>query len=404
MRFPATHRVRLATVGCLVAVSAAVVTSEAGPSQDDDRDDRGRAWAYAVRTHTPGRLDEAVSTLASWSNGALAAVVARGRRLSPPDDPDAFLRRAIVLHTDVAVLSHADGSYRLPPSNRTVIEVADGQHRAVQIGTVHWALARQLVDLLSQPAADPFARRWYNATSAQLQSWSEYSELIPHLAAGMRLFDDDARLLLYRATMHEDYAGPRIQRAMGDPSALAAPLGGPLGLLARGRAPAPELTHPGAYELNAAEADLRKALRLDPSLAEAYLRLGHVLGERGRHAEAVGALTSALAVPGLTVDLQYDGWLLLGRERDALGDLSGARDALFRASALAPGAQSAHLALSQNARAAGDRQRAFDALQFLSRGLNTDDPWWTYTRAHAPTAEALLDDARRSLDSSGGRR
>ena len=154
--------------------------------------------------------------------------------------------------------------------------------------------------------------------------------------------------------------------------------------------PEPAPAHPPEYELNAAEGDLRKALSLDPSLAEAYLRLGHVLGEQGRHGDAAAALVGALAMPGLTVDLQYDGWLLLGRERDALDDVSGARDALARAAALVPGAQSPHLALSQIARASGDRKRAVEALQSLSTDPNTDDPWWTYTRAHAPTAEALL--------------
>ncbi len=398
MTRPAVDRVRLATIGCVVA--AVVATGAAGPGQSDNLE---HAWVDAVRTHAPGRFDDAVSTLASWSNGELAAVVARATRLSPPDDPDAFLRRAILLHTDVAVLSHGDdGHYRLSPSDRTVIEFADGQHRVVHMGTVHWALARQLVDSLSRPTADLFARRWYDATSAQLQSWNEYSELIPHLAAGMRLFENDARLLLYRAAMHEDYASPRIQRAIGNAPALAAPLGGPMGGLAR--PPAPALAPPRADELNAAESDLRKALRLDPSMAEAHLRLGHVLGERRRHAEAVAALVRALATPGLTLNLQYDGWLLLGRERNARDDVSGAREALERAAALVPGAQSAHLALSQIARASGDRQRAVEALQSLSTDLSTDDPWWTYTRAHAPTAGALLDDLRRSFDSPGGRR
>ena len=43
----------------------------------------------------------------------------------------------------------------------------------------------------------------------------------------MRLFEDDARLLLCRAAMHEDYAGARIQRAIwrrtGAPSVRVAP-------------------------------------------------------------------------------------------------------------------------------------------------------------------------------------
>ena len=396
--FAVRDRGRLAAAGCLVA--AAVAAGAAGPGQSDDCE---RVWTDAVRTHTPGRFDDAVSTLASWSNDNLSTVVAHASRLSPPDDPDTFLRRAIMLHTDVAVLSHAGNGYRLPPSDRAVTAVADGQRHAIRVGTVQWTLARQLVDRLSRPSADPFARRWYDATSAQLQSWSEYSELTPHLAAGLHLFDNDARLLLYRGAMHEDYAGPRIQSAMGGASALPRPLGGPGGPMMRAPARPPELTHPEEYELNAAEADLREALRLDPSLAEACLRLGHVLGERGRHEDAAAALVSALAMPGLTVDLRYDNWLLLGRERQALDDLPGARDALARAAALAPGAQSAHLALSQNARASGNRPQAFEALQSLSTDLTADDPWWTYTRAHAPTAEALLDDLRRSLDLRGGR-
>jgi tetratricopeptide (TPR) repeat protein len=402
---PALDRVRLAAIGCLVA--SAVAAGSAFPRQ---REDEARSWLVAVRTHTPGRNDPAVSTLASWSNADLNAVVSRAFRLPPddlarwlwPDDPDTFLRRAIVLHTDVAVLSHADDGYSLPPTDRAVIEIGDGQQRVVRLGTVQWALARQLAAALSQPKADSFVRRWYDATSAQLQSWNDYSELTPHLAAGIRLFDDDARLLLYRAAMHEDYAGPRIQGAIGGASTVPAPVGGLLGSM-RPPPPGPDVTHTKAYELNAAEADLRRALALDPSLVEASLRLGHVLGERGRHGDAAAALVRALAAPGLTVELQYDGWLLLGRERVAINDVPGARDALGRAAALVPGAQSAQLALSQMARASGDRPRALAALRSLSTDPPADDPWWTYTRAHAPTAEALLDDVRRSLDSRGGR-
>jgi len=392
-----TSRRWLAAVACLVV--GVVVVGASAPGQDDDRDERGRIWAYAVRTHTPGLLDQAATTLASWSRGELGTVAARVSRLAAPDDPNTFVRRAVMLHTDIAVLSHAEGGYRLPPSDREVVGIADGQHHAVRIGTVHWAVARQLVQSLSRPATDPFARRWYEATAAQLQSWSEYSELVPHLAAGLRLFEDDARLLLYRGAMHEDYAGPRVQSAVGGTPRLPAPLGGPMGPLKR--APAPEPAYRQTDELNAAEADLRTAVSLDPALAEAHLRLGHVLGEKGRHEDAAAVLVTALDTPGLTVDLQYDGWLLLGRERAALDDNAGAAEALARAAALVPGAQSAHLALSWIARASGDRRRAVEALQILSTDPTTDDPWWAYTRAHAPAPEALLDDLRRSLASPG---
>jgi tetratricopeptide (TPR) repeat protein len=388
----------IASILCVLAVAVA--------AGQDPNEERTRVWVDSVRTHEPGQLDRAASTLTSWSNDDLQSVVARAVRLSPanfahlvwPDDPDGFLRHAVMLHTDVALLSHEDRGYRLPPTDRTTTVVGDGERRVVRTGTVHWALARQLVDTLSEPAEDAFARQWYEATAAQLQSWSEYAELTPHLAAGLRLFDEHPRLLLYRAAMHEDYAGPRIQAAIGAASSLPAPLGGPMGPRRQSRA-GPDATHAKAYELNEAETDLRKALAVDGSLAEASVRLGHVLGEKGRHDAATAALVRALAMPGLSSELQYDAWLLLGRERAAVDDSPGAADALGHAIALAPGAQSAHVALSQVARISGDRQGAVEALRPLAAEGTSDDPWWTYSRDHAPTAAALIDALRHSLDS-----
>src|SRR5262249_12914475 len=153
-------------------------------------------------------------TIAGWSNREVTAAVQGVGRVLPPSDRDAFLKRAAMLHTDVAVLSRGESGYTLPPSDRVVVQIADGQHTNVQAGAIQWEIARLLLDGITDARRDPFVRIWYEATANLLQVWNEYSELEPHLASANRLVENDARLLLYSATMHEDYAGPRLQSAI----------------------------------------------------------------------------------------------------------------------------------------------------------------------------------------------
>jgi tetratricopeptide (TPR) repeat protein len=118
--------------------------------------------------------------------------------------------------------------------------------------------------------------------------------------------------------------------------------------------------------------------------------LGHVRGLLGRHEEAAADLRTAVADRSLKGRLEYDAWLLLGREEEAVGRPDAARDAFTRAMNLYPRAQSPRLGLSLLARAQGERAAARDALELLSAAdPSALDPWWSFNKRHEPGVDEL---------------
>jgi tetratricopeptide (TPR) repeat protein len=349
-------------------------------------------WLWAVNHHVPGQQDGAVALLAPWSDGELDDVLSdlepyvKGKKprkqlgWTSREDAEAALERAAVLHAEIAVCHRTSRGYSLPSDGRGSVVVVDGRRVGGESGTVHWMFGRQLLDLVRP---NDKVRLWYRATSAFLQSWGEYSELEPHLKRARELFPDDAVLLLYDGTLHESYAEPSIQNLF-DSSEDPDPMD-------RGS------VHRAARELREAEDRFERALRIDPTLDEARIRLALVEGARGRHEEAAADLRLSLAKP-LPPLFQYLAWLLLGREDEALRRRDEARDAFTRASALYPGAQSPRLALSQMAWDEGDRAAATAALNFLG-GTPGDDPWWSGARdrAHVRGVDELFAEMRRTL-------
>ena len=350
------------------------------------------AWLWAVSHHVPGQRDRAVELLAPWSRGELGAVLlelkpyVEGRKPRSEvgwrtrGDTEATLERAALLHAEIAAFHRTVRGYSLPPDGRYAVEVVDGRRVGGQARTVHWWFARQLLDLVRPNDA---VRLWYQATSAFLQSWDEDSELEPHLKRARQIFPDDAVLLLYEGALHEAYAEPRIQNLF-ERSGDAPPMH-------RG------IIRHASGERHAAEDRFERALRIEPSLVEARIRLARLRGLQGRHEEAAADLRLCLGKP-LEPLWQYYAWLLLGREDEALERRVEAREAFARASALYPGAQSPRIALSQMAREEGDRKTAIAALDFLS-GPPGPDPWWSETRNRANVlgVDALFAEMRRKL-------
>jgi hypothetical protein len=356
-------------------------------------------WLFAVQHHTPGERDLAVAVIAPWSRSELDRVLSDLKDLlnvhsSSPRlgflaadvlSVNRLLKRAALLHTDIAVLHRTETGYDLPPDGRSGALVGDGLQVGTQGGTFHWAIARQLLDAVRpSPAKDDGVRRWYQATAAFLQSWNEYSEFEPHLRRAHELLTDDAVLRLYSGTMHEAYAEPRIQNAFALTKVPARAIL-PVAMAAR--------------EYREAERLFRQAIEINPDLTEARIRLAHVLGIRGRHDEAVQELKRALEQP-LPPLLRYYALLFLGREEQILGLRDLARNAFEQAVTLFPGAQSPWLGLSQLARDRGDRLAALRALDLLRLPPNTPargDPWHIYDRMHVPGADELVADLRASL-------
>jgi tetratricopeptide (TPR) repeat protein len=148
---------------------------------------------------------------------------------------------------------------------------------------------------------------------------------------------------------------------------------------------------------------MRRALESNPDLAEARIRLGHVLLQRERPGEALEALGNVVERTADPV-LRYYARLVTGAAERARGNADGAVEAYKKAAALYPRAQSPHLALSQLARERGDRGAALEAAQRVLSLPGDErerlDPWWDYHRGTGRRVEALLIEVRTTV---GGR-
>jgi tetratricopeptide (TPR) repeat protein len=218
----------------------------------------------------------------------------------------------------------------------------------------------------------------------------DYPELEAHLAKGLDRFHDDPVLELFAGTMHEAYAGPHVQRSLDG----------------QDRTPSNSRTGPPAAlpgseqkERSLAESAFRRALKSDPSLTEARIRLGEVLSADGRLDDAAAELQRALG-DTMAPRLEYWGQLLLGRAEHARDHLDAAAAAFERARVLFPDAPAPIFALSQVARDRGDRDAALKWLNAVpdARTLSLDaDPWWIYYWTHEPDGPALIRALWRSV-------
>jgi tetratricopeptide (TPR) repeat protein len=146
--------------------------------------------------------------------------------------------------------------------------------------------------------------------------------------------------------------------------------------------------------LTAAEASYRRALGVQPDLAEARLRHGRVLLDLGRHDDAERDLrwvTDNASISGLrSLALLFRG-LLLEKERQW-------RDAIVlyeEAVRAGPtGARAAAVALAHALDGAGDVARARAVLDELARRDGADDPFDTYSFGPSGEVERVLGPLR----------
>jgi tetratricopeptide (TPR) repeat protein len=195
---------------------------------------------------------------------------------------------------------------------------------------------------------------------------------------------DDPGVLFGEACLQETLGSPDIQNF-----ARLARL--PKGMVLTGISPAQ--TH-----FRRAQALLERALALQPDFAEARLRLGHVLSEQQRHADALLHLSQVVAASNDRVLLYY-AHLFSGDAALALDRLTDARASYERAMQSHPESQAARLGLAAALRAGGDRAAALEAamptLTIEPRTRDTDhEPWWEYYIGDAANVERLLDELR----------
>jgi tetratricopeptide (TPR) repeat protein len=321
-------------------------------------------------------------------------------------DENFLLRRGALLHADIVMLG-LEGSAE-PLSDTTAVDsqqvkvtIADGQQTNMVQSDTHWDVARMLLDEVTPPGSskpapgrDDMVRLWYQATTAWMLRDEQHDA--QHFDHARAIFPDDATLLFLIGSQHETYAGALIQTA-----ARSAVL--PTGIrIAIGSERA---------ELRDAEKYYRRAVEVNPELAEAHLRLGRVLSLTGRYTEAGEHLRKSIALTGTTSGdaglFEYFGSLFLGAVEEALGHRDIAKGSYERAAALYPLAQSPRLALSALARRAGNRDGALREIQQVfdlsPRNAVASDPWWTYHFVQGRHADALIEELRRPFLSKAER-
>jgi hypothetical protein len=341
--------------------------------------------ADCMAIHAADSLDEELR--------AFAADATADRTRSGEDNY--FLRRGAILAADVEMIVKpvldvpASASSRpLPGPRRVRADTSDGVPVNVHDVGVHWEIARTLLSLVipkgfnqPAPARDAMVRDWYHATAAWMQQVESHDT--DHINRARGLFPTDPDILFLSGTLHEVYASSEIQAAA---HSVAMPAGFDLDIgSVRG-------------ELHQAEGFFRRALAQAPEMAEAHLRLGHVLTLQGHEAEAVAELEQAVTRLG-DEELEYDGELFIGAAYEALGRYDEAAAAYEDAASRFPNAQSPLIALSQLARRRGDRTGALAAIaRMFALPMPEDgdrrDPWWFYTTAQARNADDLLDAMR----------
>lgn len=320
-------------------------------------------------------------------------------------NPQRFLRRAALFHTDAAV-ERPPNRWAPPPaaaskrrdqpvsplfrSGRAIID-NDGEDNGRSEKDWNWSFARYLIELsAASPADDSFAVDWYHATAGMMLFAGNYAEAAAHLKRAAELLPNDPFILFDRACLSEVYGLPITQQMLSDDDVVALRQGRTNALSAFGREsgiPLPEVANEEAERL------FRRAIEIDSSLVEARVRLARLLLLRRRYADADSQLAAALSGADDRIVTFY-AHLFAGRANRGLGRLDAAARHYRDALQLFPDAQSALLGASQVALLEADVLGAVTPVQRLS-GLSPPrddkaDPWWTYCFASGREGEFRL--------------
>lgn len=409
-----------------IALALVLMTSSDNPDAMKMLQD----WITAVDQHQAGERDPALRTIGAWNHDDVDMMRAyieaiaelpndtgfrsfRRRQISGGDmvkirqhvmglqargNLDRFLKRAAILHTDLALLTFvpeviATPTARTQPSRlgrfdgRPTVDVrsADGRAEGFQRANPHWDLAMDLLESLpAKPRRDPIVGQWYATIAAHFARQDNTADGLRHFERARRIVPDDPGVLYAEAFLQEKLGAPRIQdfaRTTTLPNGLTI-----LGVVA------PQ-TH-----FRKAEEMLRKALLAKPTFHEAGLHLGHVLAEQKKYEAALAEFQRVIAALVDPVAIYY-AHLFSGDAALALGRGPEARASYESALELFPASQAARMGLSAAWRFDGNRQAALDALLVTlnhppATRDNNDEPWWDYYEGTHANVDRLLDELR----------
>lgn len=387
-------------------------------------------WITAVDTHRAGERDQALRTIGAWTYDELEvmrayidaltevpfddrnraalrtqikkidlhAIEERTKDLKRRGDFDQFRKRAVILHTDLAILTFVPVGIEPPRARRlnpwyrrdeaapaVDVKTNDGRVERFEAANPHWNFARDLLDSLPiKPARDPIVARWYRTIGAYFANEDNLAEALRLFNHARRVVPDDPGVLFGDACLQETFGAPKIQNFVRVTTL-------PNGLRILGVSSADA-------HFRRAESLLRRALATQPDFPEARLRLGHVLAERGNYLAALPELQAAVRELQEPAAVYY-AHLFSGDASLALGRGAESHASYEQALHLYPASQAARIGLSAALRIGGDRQAALDALhdtlaQPLGTRDSTDEPWWDYYAGDAVNLDRLLDELR----------
>jgi len=403
-------------MGKLVIAAVLLLAPLGGQSQPQTRPkgvDLVRMWLDLARQHAPGDVDEPLKALRRLSlpelgevQSGLEAIVEflKEPGLSKLRQPrreystvehgllkdlavaeaasgtaNVLMRQIALLHADAMALSGAvtfvvDTTAGSAASDVTV--VSDG----VGLGGARmpplWPIARAAIEgIQPRPAADAWARQWYQATTSYLFYSFQLATLPAHLAARRALMPDDVGAVFDTGCLYETFAGARVQATVRSERARGFTL---------------DVPDVGAA-LARARREFDDVLARDPMHVEARLRRAHVLAQSGDEQRAAAEFAEIARGANTDRELRYLASLFLGEARWALGEGAAAADAYDAALKLYPRAQSAAvgLLLARPRSAESDLTR----IEAVLRAAPSDrlDPWFDYHLGPGRRAPAQLD-------------
>jgi len=304
------------------------------------RDRIGKVQSIQFQPEAPGR-PEYIQGKAEWNPGTL--------------------RMAAMLHTDVAL-----GAFqrRNIPEFEFQFGIADG-----------WLILAD--NKLSTPGS--FRSRWIVTVARYLLASGEVGIAERILNEAAQRISGDAAILLAQGTVKETQA-----------SRFVADLPG-------GRLDDPELAlKPRDTALASAQTALEKALKIQPALIEAKLRLAHVLAMKDDDAHAYSLVSEVLAAKSPPV-MKYLALLLGGAVLERAKQFDAAAKSYVDAILAVPDGQSAYLALANILTRSGQTAEAGAVLdRMFGRGIinATADPWWTFPLGLDLTMDAQFEEYR----------
>jgi tetratricopeptide (TPR) repeat protein len=361
--------------------------------------DRLREWMDLARKHTPGTVDEPVDQVRTYPLSTLTQLQSdfeaylevwrdpglsrpqRGRQYSEAERAllaqlagteitngtgNALLRKIAMLHTDAMVLPGAE-TFLIPDTPNAGGEPVTMTSDGVGLGSARtsplWPIARVAVGgILPDAKADPWVRRWYEATSSFLLYGSQLATLPGHLRERQALMPDDVGAVFDEACVYEAFAGDRVQL-----------------VAASERARKRDLAVPGRTEaLSRAKRTFESVLARDAQHGEARLRLGRVLWGLGEIRRSADELVSLTQRSDISRELRYFALLFLGESRWSLGEAAPAADAYEAALALYPKAQSPVVGLLLARPRVTDDDRTAGERVLALRPMDRIDPWLNY--------------------------